>query len=197
MGQTSYGQGSQGGMGNQSFGQGNRDHGGQGGYASSNWGGGQGGGSFGGQSHGQRAQGSQGMYGQTGEQGWGRSGGQSWGQPGGQTGRHKGRGPKSYTRSDDRIREDVNDRLTDEPEIDATEIEVKVNGGEVTLSGTVDSREAKRRAEDVVEAISGVKHVQNNLRIQDSQGQSNEEEAPRSTRQGKGGGDTSRADKMQ
>ena len=38
---------------------------------------------------------------------------------------------------------------------------------EVTLSGTVDSREAKRRAEDCAETISGVKHVQNNLRVQD------------------------------
>jgi hypothetical protein len=30
-------------------------------------------------------------------------------------GRHRGRGPKGYTRSDDRIREEVCDRLTDDP----------------------------------------------------------------------------------
>ena len=34
------------------------------------------------------------------------------------------------------------------------------------LTGAVDSREAKRRAEDVVDNISGVKHVQNNLRVE-------------------------------
>lgn len=35
----------------------------------------------------------------------------------------------------------------------------------MTLSGTVDSREAKHRAERIVEDLSGVNHVQNNLRI--------------------------------
>jgi len=84
---------------------------------------------------------------------------------------HRGRGPKGYTRSDERIREDVSDRLTDDPYVDASEIEVSVSGGEVTLSGTVDSREAKRRAEDIAERVSGVRHVQNNLRVQ-RQGQS-------------------------
>jgi osmotically-inducible protein OsmY len=81
-------------------------------------------------------------------------------------GQHRGRGPKNYTRSDDRIREDVNDRLSDDPYVDASEIEVTVSSCEVTLSGTVDSRDAKRRAEDCAEAVSGVRHVQNNLRIQ-------------------------------
>jgi osmotically-inducible protein OsmY len=81
-------------------------------------------------------------------------------------GQHRGRGPKGYTRSDERIREDVNDRLSDDPFVDASEIEVSVSSCEVTLSGTVDSREAKRRAEDIAERVSGVKHVQNNLRVQ-------------------------------
>jgi len=85
-----------------------------------------------------------------------------------QWGRHSGRGPKNYTRSDDRIREDINDRLTDDPEIDASEIEVKVSNCEVTLTGTVNDREDKRRAEDIAEAVSGVKNVQNNLRVQPS-----------------------------
>ena len=79
---------------------------------------------------------------------------------------HYGRGPKGYTRSDDRIREDVSDRLTDDWIIDATNIEVTVSSGEVTLAGTVDSREAKRRAEDCAESVSGVRNVQNNLRVQ-------------------------------
>jgi osmotically-inducible protein OsmY len=79
--------------------------------------------------------------------------------------RHRGRGPKNYTRSDDRIREDVSDRLSDDPHIDASEIEVSVDNGEVTLSGTVNERFAKRHAEDLAERVSGVKHVQNNLRV--------------------------------
>jgi osmotically-inducible protein OsmY len=79
---------------------------------------------------------------------------------------HRGKGPKGYVRSDDRIREDVQDRLTDDPYLDATEIEVVVGSGEVTLNGTVNSRDDKRRAEDIVDRVSGVKHVQNNLRVQ-------------------------------
>ncbi len=79
---------------------------------------------------------------------------------------HRGRGPKGYQRSDERIREDVNDRLTDDPHIDASEIEVSVSSREVTLSGTVNSRFEKRHAEDLAESVSGVAHVQNNLRVQ-------------------------------
>lgn len=78
---------------------------------------------------------------------------------------HRGRGPSDYTRSDERIREDANDRLTEHPLIDARQVSVTVDEGEITLSGTVRSRIEKRRAEDCVEDVSGVKHVQNNLRI--------------------------------
>lgn len=74
---------------------------------------------------------------------------------------HRGRGPSDYTRSDERIREDANDRLTEDPRLDARQISVTVAEGELTLSGTVEDRAAKRRAEDCVDAISGVKHVQN------------------------------------
>jgi osmotically-inducible protein OsmY len=83
---------------------------------------------------------------------------------------HRGRGPKGYQRSDERIREDVNDRLTDDPHIDASEIEVTVSNREVTLSGTINSRFEKRHAEDLAETISGVTHVQNNLRVQQQAG---------------------------
>ncbi len=80
---------------------------------------------------------------------------------------HSGRGPTNYTRSDDRIREDVNDKLTDDWGVDARKISVTVSNGEVTLDGTVSTRLQKRRAEDCAEDVSGVKHVQNNLRVQD------------------------------
>jgi osmotically-inducible protein OsmY len=83
---------------------------------------------------------------------------------------HRGRGPKDYIRSDERIREDANDKLTEDWRVDASDITVKVANGEVTLDGTVASREAKRRAEDLVDGISGVKHVQNNLRVQQTTG---------------------------
>jgi len=82
---------------------------------------------------------------------------------------HRGRGPKNYQRSDDRIYDDVCDRLSDDHHVDASDIEVSVSDREVTLSGEVDSKQAKRQAEDCADSCSGVEHVQNNLRVQKSQ----------------------------
>ena len=82
---------------------------------------------------------------------------------------HRGRGPRGYTRSDERIRDDINDRLTDDWVLDASDIEVTVSNGEVTLSGTIGNRSDKRRAEDLAEDVSGVRHVQNNLRVRETQ----------------------------
>jgi len=81
------------------------------------------------------------------------------------SGQHTGKGPKGYQRSDERIREDVSDALAAHPHVDASEIEVSVNGGEVTLTGTVDSREAKRQAEMALDEIPGVTQVHNQLRV--------------------------------
>ena len=79
--------------------------------------------------------------------------------------RYRGVGPRNYRRSDERILEDINERLTDDHHIDASDVGVKVEGGEVTLSGTVTDRAARRRAEDIAESVSGVGHVQNDLRV--------------------------------
>jgi hypothetical protein len=78
---------------------------------------------------------------------------------------HRGKGPKGYQRSDERIRDEINDKLTDDDRIDASEIEVRVERGEVTLTGTVQERNLKRIAEDIVESISGVKNVENRIRV--------------------------------
>ncbi|HVL72380.1 MAG TPA: CBS domain-containing protein [Beijerinckiaceae bacterium] len=80
-------------------------------------------------------------------------------------GAHRGRGPRGYSRPDERIREDVCERLADDDAVDASAVEVRVEGGEVTLAGTVASRDEKRRAEDLAERVSGVRHVQNDLRV--------------------------------
>ena len=77
-----------------------------------------------------------------------------------------GKGPKGYVRSDDRIREDVCDRLSADDELDASDITVSVSQGEVTLEGSVSDRRSKHRAEDISDAINGVKDVHNRLRTQ-------------------------------
>jgi len=81
------------------------------------------------------------------------------------TGPYTGRGPRGYRRGDERIREDVCDRLTDDPRIDASDVDVQVKEGEVTLAGSVRSRDEKRFAEDLIERISGVRDVNNNLKV--------------------------------
>jgi len=79
---------------------------------------------------------------------------------------HAGKGPKGYRRTDERIREDVSEALSQHHEIDASEIEVKVNGGEVILTGTVSERRFKRLAEDIAERCPGVYDVRNEIRVQ-------------------------------
>lgn len=81
------------------------------------------------------------------------------------TGPHRGKGPKGYKRSDERIKDDVNDRLSDDSFIDASEIDVTCEDCEIVLTGTVDSKEEKRRAEDIAERVSGVKNVENRLKV--------------------------------
>lgn len=81
-----------------------------------------------------------------------------------------GVGPKGYRRSDDRIREEINDRLMAHGGVDATDIEVEVRNGEVNLTGIVNSRAQKRTAEDTAESVSGVRDVHNMLRVQEQGG---------------------------
>lgn len=102
---------------------------------------------------------------------YGRRFGQSFaGESGGMQGRMgehdlRGKGPKNYRRSDDRIREEVCEMLED-ADIDASEIDVKVREGEVTLEGSVKDRWSKREAEDVVCGVRGVKDCHNQLRLE-------------------------------
>jgi len=93
------------------------------------------------------------------------SGNFSWQTSERKSGLHTGKGPKGYRRSDERVREDVSETLSAHPEIDASEIEIEVKEGLVTLSGTVESRKIKRLVEDAIEAISGVQDIKNDLRV--------------------------------
>ena len=78
---------------------------------------------------------------------------------------YRGKGPKNYKRPDERIREDISDRLTDEYTVDASDIEVTVNNGEVILTGYVLDRFQKRRAAEIAEAVSGVIQIENRIRV--------------------------------
>lgn len=85
-------------------------------------------------------------------------------------GPHFGKGPKGWKRSDDRIREEACEMLYRDSEIDASDIDIKVKDGTLTMSGTVDGRDMKRAAERCVENLSGVEDVHNELRIKRERG---------------------------
>jgi osmotically-inducible protein OsmY len=76
-----------------------------------------------------------------------------------------GPGPQLHRRSDDKIRQEIWEMLTNNPDLDANDVELHVESGEVTLTGTVDSRDAKWLTEDLVTSVTGVREVNNRLRI--------------------------------
>lgn len=84
-------------------------------------------------------------------------------------GPYRGRGPRGYRRSDKRISEEVSERLMQDGRIDASDLEVEVMDGVVMLTGTVDNRQIKRLAEEVVERVPGVTDVQNRVRLRESE----------------------------
>jgi osmotically-inducible protein OsmY len=108
-------------------------------------------------------QGGQGNVGRGRFEGRSRGGEGRWG--GGESRGFRGKGPKGYMRSDERIREEVCDQLED-ADIDPSNVTVNVESGEVTLSGTIGSREEKREIEDIVFEVRGVKDVNNQIRIE-------------------------------
>ena len=83
-------------------------------------------------------------------------------------GPYTGRGPKGYKRSDEKIIEEACQRLERDGEIDASNIEVSAEDGVIRLRGTVEDRRTKRRAEECVESIYGVRDVMNELRVTQS-----------------------------
>jgi len=99
------------------------------------------------------------------------------GEYGGQIGPHRGRGPKGYARSDERLQEDICERLTDDHHIDASDISVETRDGIVTLSGTVSERWMKYHAEDLIDRCPGVKDIRNQLSVSRQESTSNDENA--------------------
>ncbi len=115
----------------------------------------------------------------SGRDAWGASAGRSSGRPmpseygfgdgsgtQGTDRQHAGKGPKGYKRSDDHIKDECCQLLQDHGELDASDIEVAVASGEVTLSGMVADRNQKRLAEQCCDQVRGVHDVHNQVRVQ-------------------------------
>jgi uncharacterized protein len=79
-------------------------------------------------------------------------------------------------RSDERIREEICARLSRplgrfesselaDERLDASDVTVSVDGGKVTLEGTVPERRMKHYIEDLVDACPGVQDIENRIRV--------------------------------
>ena len=78
------------------------------------------------------------------------------------------RGPKGYTRSDERIREDIYEQLLRTHYLDASNVTVEVQEGKVTLAGSVPERSMKHAIEDLSDACAGVRDIDNRIRVERS-----------------------------
>lgn len=148
-----------------------------------------------------RGGGSYGGYGTTGDYGYGARGyggyrgssGEPWrgeqGRPRGVPGTGARRGPKGYQRSDERLKEDICERLIQAEHIDSSEVTIEVQGGRVTLGGTVPERYMKHAIEDLVDACPGVQDIDNRIRVQQP-GQQPSETRTQGTESGAAGGRT-------
>ena len=72
---------------------------------------------------------------------------------------------RGESRQDEQLAKAINDRLLNDGWLDGGNIQVHVSASEVTLTGDVDSQEARDRAEAIVVAVPGVGYVINNLRV--------------------------------
>ena len=109
-----------------------------------------------------------------------------WFDEGDQRSGFRGTSPRGYQRSDERLRELACERLTD-ADLDASDIEVKVSQGVVTLEGSVRARWMKHQAEDIVDDVGGVKDIQNQLRVASGLGSNTQTTASTTGTQGAAG----------
>ena len=81
---------------------------------------------------------------------------------------HHGKGPKGYRRSDQRILEEICELLTEDSQVDASDIEIQCKEGKVVLEGEVATRQMRYRAEDLADQVRGVEDIENRIRVMKS-----------------------------
>jgi hypothetical protein len=119
--------------------------------------------------------GEHGGFGASSRAGFGRHEGGAWGDTGNpvgggymgeRSGRRQWRGPKGYQRSDERLKEDISERLMSMGHyVDASDVSVEVKDGKVSLEGSVPERRMKHAIEDLVDDCMGVKDIDNRVRV--------------------------------
>jgi osmotically-inducible protein OsmY len=77
----------------------------------------------------------------------------------------RGVGPRMRHDDDEDLREEINDRLRDDPDLDASDILVRVIDNEAILDGTVRSRRDAERAHHLANDVRGIVYVRDRLRV--------------------------------
>jgi osmotically-inducible protein OsmY len=80
-------------------------------------------------------------------------------------GDHTGKGPEDDLDPDARIMADISQRLTEDPDTDASRVKVASREGLVTLTGEVSTAAQRARAEQLAGAVAGVQLVENRLQV--------------------------------
>jgi Predicted periplasmic or secreted lipoprotein len=75
------------------------------------------------------------------------------------------RPPKGYRRSDERLRDDVYQRLVQAQDVDVSDVSFDVRDGVVTLEGSVPQRHVRFVLEDLVARCPGVRDVHNRMQL--------------------------------
>jgi hypothetical protein len=104
-------------------------------------------------------------YGRGYRRGYGGGGSGGYGRPGAPRNRPFPPGPKGYQRSDERLNEDISERLMEAVHIDSSEVTVEVRDAKVVLEGVVPDRRMKHAIEDLVDACPGVQDIDNRVRV--------------------------------
>ncbi|MGQ0503649.1 MAG: BON domain-containing protein [Panacagrimonas sp.] len=83
-------------------------------------------------------------------------------------------GPRGYVRSDERICDDICERLHHSYHLEVQDVSVQVSKGIVTLDGTVPERAMKHCIEDIAERCLGVRDIDNRIRVSRANADGNE-----------------------
>lgn len=90
---------------------------------------------------------------------------------------YRGVGPRMRHDEDDDLREEICDRLADDPDLDASDILVRVIDNEAILDGTVRHKRDAERAHHLAGDVRGIVYVRDRLRV----GRSGEDRVRRAT----------------
>jgi osmotically-inducible protein OsmY len=77
--------------------------------------------------------------------------------------------PRGERRPDERIKEEIQNLLARNEQIDSREIQVDVREGVVTLSGIVDNWQERRTAERIASLAFGVTELKNDLNVNEQE----------------------------